>query len=156
MAVIACFAAITVGDRPPDRTSLPSFTPAATAVARASLRSRPALPRLDMAGLTLVGITVNTADTEPTLVASYLGPHGCKLDLRAGPAGRDMPAMTGSSSHRWAVDGTAYELVAHGMPDWRFALISEAAERQTRSGRLPRRMEQRLREARSSAPPCAG
>ena len=64
--------------------------------------------------------------------------------------------MTGSSRHRWTVDDIAYELVAHGMPDWRFALISEAAERQTRSGRLPRRMEQRLREARSSAPPCAG
>ena len=154
VAVVAGVIAVTIGDRPADH-SRPTLAPAAP-VSLASLPSRPVVPRLDMAGLTLVDITVTAAGNAPTVAASYLGPHGCRLDLRAGPAGRNAPVIAGTGRHRWVVDDTAYELVAHGMPDWRFALLSEAAERQTRGGRLPHRMEQRLREARSAAPPCAG
>jgi hypothetical protein len=42
------------------------------------------------------------------------------------------------------------------MPGWRFAVIAEAAERETRDGRTPDAVGRRLREARALAPPCTG
>jgi hypothetical protein len=90
------------------------------------------------------------------LLASYRGPHGCLLDLWVSPAGSAVPAHPGSDRHSWGVGPLAYELVAHGMPGWRFAIIAEAAERETREGRAPDGIQRRLHEARAQALPCTG
>jgi hypothetical protein len=42
------------------------------------------------------------------------------------------------------------------MPTWRFVIIAEAAEQQTRIGSDPARIDRRLREANIGAPPCLG
>ena len=157
-ATIACVAVLAGADllrRHPAGGAEPGT---ATLVVLATLPSRTLRPRLDLAGLSLVAISEQpsgASGTGPAVVATYRGPHGCRLDLAAGPAGRDLPRAEGSSRHGWTVGDVRYELVAHGMPRWRFALIAEAAENQTRSGPLPQALERRLREARASAPPCA-
>ncbi len=42
------------------------------------------------------------------------------------------------------------------MPAWRFAIIAEAAEQQTRIGSDPEPIDRRLRQANIGAPPCLG
>ena len=125
-------------------------------VTLAALPANPVIPHLDMGGLTLEDVKIDRAGDVRLLVASYRGPHGCLLDLRVSPAGFAVPAGVGSSRHTWEVGPLAYELVAHGMPGWRFAVIADAAERETRDGRAPDAVRRRLREARAVAPPCAG
>ena len=66
------------------------------------------------------------------------------------------PALAGTSRRRWIAGDLAYELVAHGMPAWRFDIIADAAEQQTRIGSDPVRIDRRLREADIGAPPCLG
>jgi hypothetical protein len=122
----------------------------------AGLPADPVIPRLDMAGLVLEDIKIERVADVRLLLASYRGPHGCLLDLRISPAGTVVPAHAGSSHHSWEVASLAYELVAHGMPGWRFAVIADAAERETREGRPSFAVERRLREARAAAPPCTG
>jgi len=160
-AAIACVAVLAGADllrrKAPDGTE----SSPATLVGLTNLPAHALLPHLDLAGLSLAAISVEPDRTGqagggPSVVATYRGPHGCRLDLAAGPAGRDLPLAQGSSRHGWTVGEVRYELVAHGMPRWRFALIAEAAEKATRSGPLPQTLERRLREARASAPPCAG
>lgn len=155
-AAIGCIAILAGADfarRGPARG--PVLAPPTT-VTFANLPSRPLLPHLELAGLSLAAVSVENAGAAATVVATYRGPHGCRLDLRAGPAGRDLGAAQGSSRHGWEVGEMRYELVAHGMPQWRFAIIAQAAEKQTRGDHLPQGLERRLREARASAPPCAG
>jgi anti-sigma factor RsiW len=125
-------------------------------VTLAALPANPVIPQLDIGGLTLEDIKVDRAGDVRLLVASYRGSHGCLLDLRVSPAGFAVPATVGSSRHTWEVGSLAYELVAHGMPGWRFAVIADAAERETRDGQTPDAVRRRLREARALAPPCAG
>jgi anti-sigma factor RsiW len=153
-AAAACLAAATIGELP--LASVPTLKPQLVAATSGGLPTRPVLPRLDIAGLRLVGVTAPSDADAPIMVASYVGPHGCKLELHARPAGRELPAVASVSRYGWVVGEIGYELVAHGMPDWRFALVSQAAELQTRGSQLPQGVQQRLREARSSAPPCAG
>jgi hypothetical protein len=126
------------------------------AVTLAALPGNPVIPRLDAAGLVLEDVKVERAGEVHLLLASYRGPHGCRLDLRVSPAGSAVPVGAGSSRHGWDVGALAYELVAHGMPGWRFAIIADAAEQETRAGRTPDAARRRLREARALAPPCTG
>jgi anti-sigma factor RsiW len=126
------------------------------AVTLAALPANPVIPHLDVAGLVLEDVRVERAGDVRLLFASYRGPHGCRLDLRVSPAGSAVPVGVGSSRHNWDVGALAYELVAHGMPGWRFAIIAAAAEQETRAGRAPDAARRRLREARASAPPCTG
>lgn len=126
-----------------------------TAITLASLPAGTNIPRLDTAGLKLIGLAIDPGEV-PLITASYRGPHGCRLDLRAWPAGADAPTLTGTSRRTWTAGGLVYELVAHGMPKWRFAIIAEAAEQQTRSGSDHDRIDRRLREANIGAPPCVG
>lgn len=126
-----------------------------TAITLASLPAGTNIPRLDTAGLKLIGLAIDPGKV-PLITASYRGPHGCRLDLRAWPAGAEAPAVTGTSRRNWAVGDLVYELVAHGMPQWRFAIIAEAAEQQTRLGSDPERVDRRLREANIGAPRCVG
>lgn len=125
-----------------------------TAITLASLPADTTVPRLDTAGLKLIGLAIDPGRV-PVLVARYRGPHGCRLDLRAWPLGAEAPALAGSSRRQWQSGGLVYELVAHGMPEWRFAIIADAAEQQTRQAD-PVRAERRLREANIGAPPCLG
>jgi hypothetical protein len=152
-AAAACIALLATRGHAPHHLS---ETAAATPdVALAGASWRPALPHLDIAGLTLVAVTAQTGAGSPVVTAGYLGPHGCKLELYARPAGSE-PAIAANNHRAWTVDAITYELVAHGMPDRRFASIADAAERLTRrDDRLPASLERRLREARAAAP-CAG
>ena len=49
------------------------------------------IPRLDTAGLKLVGLVIDPGNI-PLFTASYRGPHGCRLELRARPVGTIAPA----------------------------------------------------------------
>ena len=126
-----------------------------TAITLASLPAGTTIPRLDTAGLKLVGLVIDPGNI-PLFTASYRGPHGCRLDLRARPVGTIAPGIGGTSRHSWEAGDLIYELVAHGMPPWRFAIIAEAAEQQTRLGSDHDKIDRRLREASIGAPPCLG
>jgi hypothetical protein len=149
---IALYAAIDVGSQ---RKSVPLVARDAV-VTLAALPASPVLPNLDVAGLTLEDVKVGRVGDARFLVASYRGPHGCRLDLNVRAASTTTPPSAGTSRHSWEVGDLAYELVAHGMPGWRFAVIADAAERETREGHTPDAVGPRLREARAAAPPCAG
>ena len=126
-----------------------------TEITLASLPAGTTIPRLDTAGLKLINLAFNPGSV-PLFAATYRGPHGCRLDLRGWPVGADAPPAFGTSLHRWIVGTLAYELTAHGMPDWRFRLIADAAEQQTRAGSDPDRIDRRLREADRGVAPCLG
>lgn len=149
---IALYAAIDLGS---ERTSAPLVARDAV-VTLAALPASPVIPNLDVAGLTVEDVKVGRVGDVRLLVASYRGPHGCRLDLNVRAAWTTTPPSAGTSRHSWEVGDLAYELVAHGMPGWRFALIADAAERETREGRTPDAVGRRLREARAAAPPCTG
>ena len=127
----------------------------ATAITLASLPAGTTIPQLDTAGLKLVNLDIEPNHV-PVFTARYRGPHGCRLDLRAWPVGEPPAPLEGSSHYRWTVGGLSYELVAHGMPVWRFDIIADAAELQTRLHPDHHHINRRLREARNGAPPCAG
>jgi anti-sigma factor RsiW len=125
------------------------------ALTLASLPQGTRIPALDSAGLRLVDVAIAPAGQANAVVAQYRGPHGCRIDLRLHPF--DIPStLSGTSLSTWRVDDIVYELAAHGMPAWRFALIADAAEQQTRHGGMPANAERRLREANAAPPPCAG
>ena len=133
----------------------PSAAEGPTEIALASLPAGTTVPSLDSAGLKLVHLAFSQ-NSVPLLTATYRGPHGCRLDLVVWPAIENAPTQRGSSSYRWVVGTLAYELTAHGMPDWRFRIIADGAEQQTRFTPTPGQVERRLREASRGAPPCLG
>lgn len=126
-----------------------------TAVTLASLPSGTTIPRLDTAGLKLIRLAFNPGSV-PLFTASYRGPHGCRLDLRAWPVGADATPASGTSLRQWVAGDLVYELTAHGMPDWRFKIIADGAEQQTRTNADPGRVDRKLREANRGAPKCLG
>ena len=126
-----------------------------TAITLASLPAGTTVPRLDTAGLKLVSLAIEPGHV-PIFTATYRGPHGCRLDLRAWPTGSAAPAIAGTSHYTWTAGALTYELVAHGMPAWRFDIIADASELQTRLNIDHQRINQRLRQAEIGAPPCAG
>jgi hypothetical protein len=126
-----------------------------TAITLASLPAGTMIPRLDTAGLKLVSLVIDPGHV-PLFTATYRGPHGCRLDLRAWPVGKPPPPLAGTSRHRWTVGDLAYELVAHGMPVRRFDIIADASELQTRLNSDHHYISRRLRQAEYGAPPCAG
>lgn len=138
-----------------DEGGTPAVAEGPTAITLASLPAGTTIPRLDTAGLKLIGLAFNPGGA-PLFTASYRGPHGCRLDLRAWRAGGDVSAASGTSLRQWVVGDLVYELAAHGMPAWRFKIIADGAEQQTRVGADPDRVDRRLREASRSAPPCLG
>jgi anti-sigma factor RsiW len=153
LAVAAGIAALAARDLLVERDAPIAEGP--TAITLASLPAGTTVPRLDIAGLKLVGLAFDPGKV-PVFTATYRGPHGCRLDLRAWHAGDTAPPLTGTLRQSWTIDGLTYELVAHGMPLWRFALIAGAAEQQTRLNADPERIDRRLRQANIGAPPCVG
>jgi hypothetical protein len=160
-AVAACIGLVIGGVLLAKQTWLAEELPIAgtaegsTEITLASLPAGTMIPRLDIAGLKLISLAFSPGSV-PLFTATYHGPHGCRLDLRGWPVGADAPPASGSSRHRWVVGTLVYELTAHGMPDWRFRLIADAAEQQTRAVSDPDRIDRRLREADRGAPPCLG
>jgi hypothetical protein len=116
----------------------------------------PVLPELEPAGLRLANVEIRTPRDRRVLVATYSGSRGCRLELHIQPKDAAPPAADGTSRHAWVTGDLAYELLAFGMPEWRFALVAASAERQTRQGSDPDNLEGRLRQAQATAPPCLG
>jgi len=140
----------------PQRPSEPAAFSIAPLVTLAALPDAPVIPDLAAAGLALVGAEIERPGSAAVLVAAYRGPRGCRLELRVRPAASAMPPTAGTSRRAWIAGDLAYELVAFGMPDGRFAAVAVAAESATRAGRLPADADQRLRHASLQAPPCLG
>ncbi len=157
-AALAAVAFLALAWQGPLRPQPTYFTPneGPVAITLAALPSATAIPVLDDAGLKLMGLSVESLPAASVLVANYQGPHGCRLELRAFSADAPMPSAGGTSRRQWTVERIGYQLVAHGMPEWRFAIVADAAEQQTRHNGIPGSVERRLREARAAAPPCAG
>ena len=154
-ALAAAIAVLLVVYDPTDPA--PTAEPAPhTAVTLAGLPASPVVPHLDVAGLTLAGVALETPGGVPVLLATYRGPRGCRLELRAHAAEAVLPATIGTSRRTWIAGALAYELVAFGMPVDRFAAVADAAERATGGDRLPDPVHRRLREARLSSRPCVG
>lgn len=122
-------------------------------VTLASFAQAAVLPDLAPAGLKLAGTLIQPGTQGQMLVATYLGPRGCRLELRVQPAPGAVVTADGTDRRNWQVGDLVYQLIAYGMPAERFAAVAEAAERATRGG-SPGGSDRRLREARLSAPPC--
>jgi anti-sigma factor RsiW len=136
------------------RQPTPVVLSANEAITLVALPEAPVIPDLAVAGLRLVGTTVEAAGPSRILVADYRGPRGCRLELHVRRADMAAPVAEGTARHSWVVGSLAYDLVAYGMPQARFAVVAEAAEQATRSRRMPEPASQRLREASVAAPPC--
>lgn len=154
-AAIVAIALVANTELPLDRDMAATPAEGPTAITLASLPPGTAIPRLDTAGLKLIGLAIEPGKI-PLFTASYRGPHGCRLDLRVWPAGASAPELAGTARYSWVAGDLVYELVAHGMPAWRFAIIAGAAEQQTRLGSDHDRIDRRLRQASIGAPPCVG
>ena len=114
----------------------------------------PVIPDLSPAGLQLARTVVSTNAGEQALVATYIGPRGCRLELWVSNASASAKSANGTDRRSWRVGGLAYELIAYGMPSARFEKVAEAAEKATRATVLPEDVDQRLIEARVSTAPC--
>jgi anti-sigma factor RsiW len=151
--VVAGFAfLVTLIGWPPDQDSVAES--AHMVVKLAALPSSPVVPDLSIAGLKLAGIAMEAPDGIPTVVATYRGPRGCRLQLRIFPAGAAIsPAPAASSRLHWTVDDLGYELTAFGMPDARFAAVAAATQIATQNNGAPGD-SRRLREASLRSRPC--
>lgn len=116
--------------------------------------AEPVIPDLSPAGLHLARTTVNRDAGGQVLVATYLGPRGCRLELWVSHIPSSVAARDATGRRAWRVGSLAYELVAYGMPAARFEKVAEAAERATRGPAAPEAVDQRLVEARVSPAPC--
>ena len=114
----------------------------------------PVIPDLSPAGLQLARTVVSTNAGAQALVATYVGPRGCRLELWVSNASASAKSVNGTDRRSWRVGVLAYELIAYGMPSVRFEKVAEAAEKATRATVLPEDVDQRLIEARVSTAPC--
>jgi anti-sigma factor RsiW len=120
----------------------------------AAFTVEPVIPDLSPAGLQLARTVVSAHTNGQALVATYVGPRGCRLELWVSHTGRSAKSAGGTERHSWRVDGLVYELIAYGMPAARFEKVAAAAEEATRATALPEAPDQRLIEARVSSVPC--
>ncbi len=124
-------------------------------IVRVAFPVGPVLPDLGVAGLQLANVEIQRPGDRHVLVATYNGSRGCRLQLRVQLRDGMIASAEGTSRRAWVTGGLAYELLAFGMPESRFALVGAAAERQTRRGE-PADADGRLRQAGIAAPPCLG
>ncbi len=95
-AAAACFAAIigigllVKSELLPDHDAGTAAAEGPTAITLASLPAGTTIPRLDTAGLKLIGLAIDPGKV-PLFTATYRGPHGCRLDLRAWSIGSGRP-----------------------------------------------------------------
>jgi anti-sigma factor RsiW len=133
---------------------MPSAIAPAKDVVAVSFAVDPVIPDLSPAGLQLARTVVSAIAGRQALVATYIGPRGCRLELWVSNASASANSANGTDRRSWHVGGLAYELIAYGMPTARFEKVAEAAERATRATVLPEDIDQRLIEARVSTAPC--
>jgi anti-sigma factor RsiW len=131
------------------RTEMPHARFAAVTFA-----GEPVIPDLSQAGLQLTRTVVSTASGTQSIVATYVGPRGCRLELWVSDASSSEHAPRGTERRSWRVGGLRYELVAYGMPAERFQSVADAAESATRATAVPENVDRRLIEARISTAPC--
>jgi hypothetical protein len=124
-------------------------SPAAEVVAVA-FAVDPVIPDLSPAGLQLARTVLSAAAGGQALVATYVGPRGCRLELWVSNASMSATASGGTERRRWQVNGLVYELIAFGMPAARFEKVANAAEKATRATVLPDEADRQLIEARVS------
>lgn len=139
----------------PPRTTMPARSSAdiAGAPIPVTFAGDPVIPDFSSAGLQLSRTVVRTSAGMQSLVATYLGPRGCRLELWISNARVPDASPDGTRRKSWQVDGLVYELVAFGMPAARFSKVAAFAERETRATRLPDDGEP-LIQARVPRPPC--
>ena len=111
------------------------------------------IPDLSAAGLKLARTVVSTSGGAQSLVATYLGPRGCRLELWVGNASSRPASSAGTDRRSWQVGNLVYELVAFGMPASRFGKVAAFAEKATRAT-VPPDDAERLIQARVKRPPC--
>lgn len=140
----------------PARDKTAAVADLSSLVTLASLPAMPVIPDLANAGLILVGGEIERVGATPVMVAAYRGPRGCRLELRIHPVTMTVPPTAGTTRSAWNGGELAYELVAFGMPEGRFAAVVAAAQAATRAGQVPQDAGARLREASLKAPPCLG
>ena len=128
---------------------------ASEAIILAALPEAPVVPDLGRAGLRLERARIEAMGDARILVAVFLGPRGCRLELRVQRADAVSVVAQGTERRAWIVGGLAYELTAFGMPSARFAALADAAEMAAK-GPLPDLGNRRLREARVASGPCVG
>jgi hypothetical protein len=112
------------------------------------------IPDLSSAGLQLARTVVKASSGRQVLVATYLGPRGCRLELWVSNAASSATAQSGTERRSWRVGSLVYELIAYGMPAARFEKVAAAAEEATRATALPEEADRRLIEARAASAPC--
>lgn len=125
-------------------------TPETIAVA---FSADPVIPDLSSAGLQLARTVVKASSGGQALVATYLGPRGCRLELWVRNAASSATAESGTERRSWRVGDLVYELVAFGMPTSRFQMVAAEAEKATRTTILPDDADN-LIQARIARPPC--
>jgi anti-sigma factor RsiW len=150
-AAVAVFAFVPLLAPSPEPRPVP-VAPAKEVIA-VSFAIDPVIPDLTPAGLKLARTVVSTNSGTQALVATYLGPRGCRLELWVSNASASARATGGTERRSWRVDGLIYELIAFGMPSSRFQKVAAAAEKATRATTLPNDSD-RLIQARISRPPC--
>lgn len=111
------------------------------------------IPDLSAAGLKLARTVVSTSGGAQSLVATYLGPRGCRLELWVGNASSRAASSAGTERRNWQIGDLVYELVAFGMPASRFGKVAALAEKATRAT-VPPDDAERLIQARIKRPPC--
>jgi len=154
----ALAAAVAVVAFTPMIVSGPETPPAAVVAAKdviaVAFAVDPVIPDLSPAGLQLARTVVSTNAGLQALVATYIGPRGCRLELWVSNASASAKSAGGTDRRSWRVGGLSYQLIAYGMPSARFEKVAEAAEQATRATILPENVDQRLVEARVSTAPC--
>jgi hypothetical protein len=154
MAAVAILGSAAVLLTPPlERPASQISVPTASTIP-VTFAGDPVIPDLTSAGLQLVRTVVSASSGTQYLVATYLGPRGCRLELWVSSAPSPLGTPEGSDRRTWRVGGLSYQLIAFGMPAERFEKVSGAAEQATRATVLPEEADQRLIEARVSTAPC--
>ena len=138
----------------PRPESPPAKVGATKEVIAVSFAIDPVIPDLTPAGLKLARTVVSTNSGAQALVATYLGPRCCRLELWVSNASASAKSRGGTDRRNWRVGSLDYELIAYGMPPARFEKVAAAAEKATRATVLPDDIDQRLIEARVSTAPC--
>jgi hypothetical protein len=116
--------------------------------------AEPVIPDLAPAGLHLARTVVNADAGGQALIATYVGPRGCRLELWVSNAHASARGTDATARRAWRAGGLAYELLAYGMPAERFEKVAAAAEEATRATALPEEPDQRLIQARVASAPC--
>jgi hypothetical protein len=110
-------------------------------------------PDLSAANLTLVDVAIGR---EQEFYLHYSGENGCRLTFGSLPRKPELPEGNDRLLvEEWAAGGVYYSLLAVGMDRGKFAAVNKLLREWTRTKHLDQTVVAALREATSSALPCA-